>query len=179
MKSIRTVLLFWVFTTTILFSLVLSVVNYLSARSIILDGIKTQLVDSVNLARAETDSWLNMKVTEVETMANTHVIRSGDRDSINAYLGEALDTQGSEGSYSSFWVSDMEGNWYSPPLGTFREHCQQGLFSRGSAHQKHRDFHSPHRSGRRGLGSGGGRPHQGGRTDGWPAGSQCTGCCPS
>lgn len=117
MKSIRTVLLFWVFTTTILFSLVLSVVNYLSARSIILDGIKTQLVDSVNLARAETDSWLNMKVTEVETMANTHVIRSGDRDSINAYLGEALDTQGSEGSYSSFWVSDMEGNWYSP-LGT-------------------------------------------------------------
>lgn len=117
MKSIRTVLLFWVFTTTILFSLVLSVVNYLSARSIILDGIKTQLVDSVNLARAETDSWLNMRVTEVETMANTHVIRSGDRDSINAYLGEALDTQGSEGSYSSFWVSDMEGNWYSP-LGT-------------------------------------------------------------
>lgn len=79
-----------------------------------MDGIKTQLVDSVNLARAETDSWLNMKVTEVETMANTHVIRSGDRDSINAYLGEALDTQGSEGSYSSFWVSDMEGNWYSP-----------------------------------------------------------------
>lgn len=117
MKSIRSVLLFFVFITVLLFSLILSIGNYVYSRSIILDGIKTQLVNAVTQARTETDAWLGKKVIEIETMANTRVIRSGNRDEINAYLGEVLANQGASGNYSSFWVSDMEGDWYSP-LGT-------------------------------------------------------------
>lgn len=117
MKSIRTILLFLVFSTIIFFSVTLSVVNYLYTRSIILNGIKTQLKDAVTLARTEIDAWLEKQVIEVETMANTFVIRSGNKDLINSYLGEILSKQGDTGNYSSFWISDLNGNWYSP-LGT-------------------------------------------------------------
>ncbi len=117
MRSIRSVILtLTLITTTVLF-LVVSIINYHSSKNMILEQTHTKLMSTTELIAQETDSWLELKVAEVETLASTPTLKSLDPQAINAYLIQMLGTNGPMPDYSSFWVSDLDGYWYSP-LGT-------------------------------------------------------------
>ena len=117
MKSIRSVILALTLVTTTLLFLAISVINYRSSKAMILDQTHTQLMSTTELIAQETDDWLKQKVAEVEILANTPTLKSLDPQSINDYLIQMLGVNGLMPDYSSFWVSDLEGYWYSP-LGT-------------------------------------------------------------
>ncbi|MBQ8385292.1 MAG: HAMP domain-containing protein [Spirochaetaceae bacterium] len=117
MKSIRSVILTLVLSTTTTLFLVVSIVNYRTSRNLVLDQTHLQLMDTTTLIASETDSWLALRVAEVETLASSPTLKSLEPAAINAYLGRLLGTKGPMPNYSSFWLSDLEGNWYSP-LGT-------------------------------------------------------------
>ena len=117
MKSIRSVILTLVLITTSLFFLTISFINFRFSRVIILDQTHTQLMSTTELIAQETDSWLAQRVAEVETLAHTPTLKSLNPQAINDYLIQMLGVNGLMPDYSSFWVSDLDGNWYSP-LGT-------------------------------------------------------------
>ena len=117
MRSIRSVILALTLITTTLLFLAVSVINYQSSKGMILDQTHTQLMTTTQLIAMETDDWLALKVAEVETMAGTPTLKSLDPQAINAYLIQMLGDSGPMPDYSSFWVCDLESNWYSP-LGT-------------------------------------------------------------
>lgn len=117
MRSIRSVILTLTLITTTALFLVVSIVNYRTSKELILDQTHTKLMSTTELIAQETDDWLALKVAEVETLASTPTLKSLDPQAINAYLIQMLGVNGPMPDYSSFWVSDLEGAWYSP-LGT-------------------------------------------------------------
>ena len=117
MKSIRSVILTLTLITTTLLFLAVSIINFRSSKAMILDQTHTQLMSTTELIAQETDGWLAQRVTEVETLASTPTLESLDPQAINDYLIQMLGVNGLMPDFSSFWVSDLEGNWYSP-LGT-------------------------------------------------------------
>lgn len=114
MKSIKSIFLsLTIIIITIVVGL-LSWTSYRYSKENILDNVKEALTDSTVLCQTQLDAWLGSRKAEVQTMADTPILRGGNPDEINAYLGDQLKELE---LYSSFWVSDLEGNWYSP-LGT-------------------------------------------------------------
>lgn len=83
----------------------------------VLDKTHRQLMDTTTLIATETDDWLALRVAEVETLASSPTLKSLEQEAINAYLSRMLGSSGPMPNYSSFWLSDLDGNWYSP-LGT-------------------------------------------------------------
>ncbi len=117
MKSIKSVILVLTITTTTLLFLAVSIINYLNSKAMVLEQTHLELMNTTELLATETDSWLALRVAEVETMASSPTLRSLEPAAINAYLGRMLGENGPLPSYSSFWLSDLDANWYSP-LGT-------------------------------------------------------------
>ncbi len=117
MKSIRSVILTLIITTTTLLFLAVSIINYQNSKKMVLKQTHLQLEHTTGLMATEIDGWLAQRVAEVETMASSPTIRSLEPVAINAYLGRMLGANGPLPDYSSFWICDLEANWYSP-LGT-------------------------------------------------------------
>lgn len=114
MKSIKGIFLSLTFMIIAVIVGYLSWSNYQYSKKVILESVEEELTDATILCRTQLDSWLESRMAEIQAMANTPIIRSGEEDAINAYLGQQLQEMT---AYSSFWLSDLKGNWYSP-LGT-------------------------------------------------------------
>ncbi|MBQ9991712.1 MAG: methyl-accepting chemotaxis protein [Lachnospiraceae bacterium] len=114
MKSIKSIFLSLTIMIIAVIVGFLSWSSYRYSKETILESVEEELTDNTILCQTQLDAWLENRKAEVQAMANTPIIRGGDPDEINAYLGEQLEEMQ---AYSSFWLSDMEGNWYSP-LGT-------------------------------------------------------------
>lgn len=114
MRSIRFIFISITISIITVFMVILSYFNYQYSKSVILDNIENQVIDVSTLGASELNSWLSLRIIEVETMANTPILKNNNYDSINEYLGSQLEQLE---AYSSFWVSDLNGDWYSP-LGT-------------------------------------------------------------
>ena len=114
MRSIRSVILTLVLSTTTLLFLVVSVVNYRTSKNLVLDQTHLQLMDTTTLTASETDSWLALRIAEVENLASSPTLKSLEPAAINAYLGRMLGDNGPMPNYNSFWLSDLESNWQTP-----------------------------------------------------------------
>ena len=114
MKSIKGIFLSLTFIIIAIIVGYLSWSNYQYSKETILESVEEELTDTTILCKTQLDAWLESRMAEIETMASTPIVRSGDKEAINEYLGKQLEEMD---TYSSFWLSDLKGNWYSP-LGT-------------------------------------------------------------
>lgn len=114
MKSIKGIFLSLTFAIIVVLVGSLSWTSYRYSKSSILNYVEKELKDNAILIQTQLDAWLEVRMTEITTMADTPILQSGEMRAINTYLGNQLEQLD---AYSSFWVSDLNGDWYSP-LGT-------------------------------------------------------------
>lgn len=114
MKSIKGIFLSLTFAIIVVLVGSLSWTSYRYSKSSILNNVEKELKDNAILIQTQLDAWLEVRMTEITTMADTPILQSGEMRAINTYLGNQLEQLD---AYSSFWVSDLNGDWYSP-LGT-------------------------------------------------------------
>ena len=111
MRSIRSLFVLLVILVLVITTVILTAVNYTKTESVIVRGVEQNLLDTTRVAANEVSFWLQLRKAEMEAIANSPTLRSGDRQAINAYLAaenKRLPV------YSVFWVSDPQGSWYSP-----------------------------------------------------------------
>lgn len=113
MKSIRVVFLSMTISVTTLLVLITSFVNFQYMRAEILENIESQVTNKTILSANKADTWLEKRIAEVETLAITPIVTSLDYKGINEFLTSSLGSMGNLQKYSSFWIADLEGNWYS------------------------------------------------------------------
>ena len=82
-------------------------------RAEILENIESQITNKTILSANKADTWLKERIAEVETLAITPIVTSLDYKGINEFLTSSLGSIGNLQEYSSFWIADLEGNWYS------------------------------------------------------------------
>ena len=114
MKSIKGIFLSLTFAIIVVLVGSLSWTSYRYSKSSIIKSVEEELTNNAIVLQTGLDAWLEVRIAEVATMADTPILTGGDQDAINAYLGNQLNKLE---AYSSFWVSDLKGDWYSP-LGT-------------------------------------------------------------
>lgn len=113
MKSIRVIFLSMTISVTTLLVFITSFVNFQYMRAEILENIESQVTNKTILSANKADTWLKERIAEVETLAVTPIVMSLDYKSINEFLTNSLGSMGNLQEYSSFWIADLEGNWYS------------------------------------------------------------------
>ena len=113
MKSIRVIFLSMTISVTTLLVFITSFVNFQYMRAEILENIESQVTNKTILSANKADTWLKERIAEVETLAVTPIVMSLDYKSINEFLANSLGSMGNLQEYSSFWIADLEGNWYS------------------------------------------------------------------
>lgn len=124
MKSIKGIFLSLTFVILAITVGYLSWDSYKYSKDTIIEGIQSDLSDEVVLGQIKLDAWLSSRIAEVQAMADTPILRGGNQEEINVYLGERLEVLD---AYSSFWVSDLKGDWYSP-LGTSGSIAERAYF---------------------------------------------------
>ena len=111
MKSIRSVFVALMVVVLVITAGILTAVNYTKTETVVVQGIEQSLADTTKVAAHEVEFWLQLRKAEMEGIANTPILLSGDQQAINAYL---LMESKRMPVYSAFWVADPAGNWYSP-----------------------------------------------------------------
>jgi methyl-accepting chemotaxis protein len=111
MRSIRTIFVLLTIIVLVITSGILTVVNYTKTQAVIIQGVEQSLTDTTKVAANEISFWLQIRKAEMEAIANSPVVTGGDKQAIITYL--LLESKRMP-LYSSFWVSDPKGSWYSP-----------------------------------------------------------------
>lgn len=124
MKSIKGIFLSLTFVIIAVIVGYLSWSSYKYSKETIMKEIRTDVSYEAELGQAQLDAWLSSRIAEVQAMADTPILRGGNQEEINEYLGGRLEELE---AYSSFWVSDLKGDWYSP-LGTSGSIAQRAYF---------------------------------------------------
>lgn len=113
-SSVRTVMLLSAFVPMLVLGIVLTVLSIFLTRGVILRSIEDQLASSSQLGVAQIEGWLSSHVAQVEEMAASTQVTSLERSEIVPFLRDRLARYS---DYSAFWISDLDGNWYSPTGG--------------------------------------------------------------
>lgn len=113
MKSIRVIFLSMTISVTTILVFITSFVNFQYMRAEILENIESHITNKTILSAGKADTWLKERIAEVETLAVTPIVMSLDYKAINEFLTNSLGSMGNLQEYSSFWIADLEGNWYS------------------------------------------------------------------
>lgn len=108
----------------LMLSILLTAIGFFSTRSIVRRNIESQLSAVTEIGVSEIDGWIGRRVAQVEEMAASDPIRSLDPARVNAMLADRLRRYD---DYSAFWLSDLDGSWYSP-LGTSGSIAQRDYF---------------------------------------------------
>lgn len=124
MRAVRSMMIVAAVMLMIIVAIVLSLTSFLSTRRVVTKVAEEQLLSAAKLGVEKIEGWIGSHIAQVEEMARSSQIQSLSRYEINDFLGERLKELG---DYSSFWLSDMEGNWYSP-LGTAGSIAQRAYF---------------------------------------------------
>lgn len=111
MKSIKTLLIAVVAVIIICSLGTVTAVNYFNIEKFIKQELESELNATAHSTADELGGWVNTRKTEMEMLANSPVLASGDKQAIINYLG----TENKRlGNFNAMWVSDPAGNWYSP-----------------------------------------------------------------
>lgn len=88
----------------------LSSLNYWKVRGLLTDSIETSISAQAATSSREIGLWLTMHKGELEMLANSSVVMSGNQQAIMNYL--QAEKQRLK-VYDGIFVSDIDGNWYS------------------------------------------------------------------
>lgn len=111
MRRIRTIFITFIGAILVLTLSVLTFINYMNTRNIIMSDLNQTMTLTTQGAAKDLGAWISVRKGEVETIANAPVMSTGDQTAIKAYLSAELKRLP---DYSTFWVSDEKGSWYSP-----------------------------------------------------------------
>jgi len=111
MRSIRSIFVFVMTLVLVVTAVTLTTVNYTKTKDVITKGVEQSMLDTTKVAANEVNFWLQLRVAELDGIANSPFLANGDQQAINAYLSKESKRLS---LYSAFWVSDPQGNWYSP-----------------------------------------------------------------
>jgi methyl-accepting chemotaxis protein len=111
MRSIRFVFVLLTITVLVITSGILTIVNYTKTQNVIIQSVEQNLTDTTKVAANEINYWLQIRKAEMEAIASSPILKGGDRAAIISYL--SMESKRMP-LYSSFWVSDPKGTWYSP-----------------------------------------------------------------
>jgi methyl-accepting chemotaxis protein len=125
MQSIKSVLITLITTILVLALGTSTALNYFHAKKVILNDLEQSLSSTSKAAANEMGLWIELRKTEMETLANSPILASNNKDAINAYLAAENKRLS---VFSIFWVADEKGNWYSPTgtSGSIRERSYFG-----------------------------------------------------
>lgn len=124
MNSLRSVMLLLGLTLMLMLSIVLTVLGWYSTRGVVAASVETQLRAASGLGVVDIEGWLEKHIARVEEMATSAQVTRLMPHEVNAFLSDRLARYD---EYSSFWLSDLQGNWYSP-LGTSGSIAQRAYF---------------------------------------------------
>jgi methyl-accepting chemotaxis protein len=110
MKSIKTLLTITIVTIICLSMGVLQVTNYLGTKKMVDTEIQTTLTSTTQTTAKEASLWLGLRNAEMESIANSPVFLKGTEQEIMDYMSSEIKRLP---IYSSLWLSDADGNWYS------------------------------------------------------------------
>lgn len=125
MKSIKTALIIFVSAILIFSIATATILNYVNTKNLINSDLEQVLSLKTQASAKEMGLWIELRQAEMETIASSPVLRSGDRQSIIDYLAAEKKRLP---MYSIFWISDEKGNWYSP-AGTSGSISERSYFS--------------------------------------------------
>lgn len=111
MRSIKTVFITFLGMILVLTLSVLTLINYINTRNIIISDLNQTMTLTTQGAAKDLGAWISIQKGELETIANAPVMSMGDQTAIKNYLSTELKRLP---DYSTFWVSDEKGSWYSP-----------------------------------------------------------------
>ncbi|WP_238900163.1 methyl-accepting chemotaxis protein [Clostridium sp. YIM B02500] len=110
MKSIKTLLTVVSIIIICLSMTVLEVTSYIETKQMVETEVKTSMTSTTQSTAKEIGLWLDIRKSEMESIASCPVFVNGSRQDIIDYMS-------SETSrlplYSAFWLSDANGDWYS------------------------------------------------------------------
>ena len=90
MKSIKGIFLSLTFGIIVILVGCLSWTSYRYSKSSIIKRVEEELTNNAIVLQTRLDAWLEVRIAEVATMADTPILAGGDQDAINAYLGNQL-----------------------------------------------------------------------------------------
>ncbi|SDF23513.1 methyl-accepting chemotaxis protein [Sporomusa acidovorans] len=109
MNSIKTKLMILVITLVIVALAILAGLNYWQAKKLLSQDIETEIVSRVQDNSKDIGAWLNVTMTEMQTIARSPVLISGDREVIASYLGVEL--KRNKIYENILWIDD-KGNYF-------------------------------------------------------------------
>ncbi|MBM7866282.1 HAMP domain-containing protein [Heliobacterium gestii] len=80
---------------------------YSQAKEIITANLKQNALQSVSVHADRLAQWLQVRMAEVEVIANTEIVRTMDREKVMPYLKREMERF--KGTYNSFGISDRTG----------------------------------------------------------------------
>ena len=86
----------------------LSFLAFFETRSLLMANLEAQITSLTLSSSSEVGLWLNAHKTEVEIMANTPFMESGDKDLIFSYMNKEIQRNN---DYEEFFYADSEGNY--------------------------------------------------------------------
>lgn len=110
MKSIKSILITVTCITMLFLSIDIIVIGYVNTRSLVLNNVEERLLASTQSGADSVDAWLNNHVAEIELIADNLALKGLDPDTVNPFLEQEFNLLS---DYSSFWLSDLNGDWYS------------------------------------------------------------------
>ncbi|SDF24185.1 methyl-accepting chemotaxis protein [Sporomusa acidovorans] len=114
MRSIKTVLVTLISIIIVIAFGILTAVNYVNTEKTIKAELEKSIAATAQSNAKEISLWIDLRRTEIEGLANSPIIASGNQQAIVSYL--AAESKRLT-FFSAFWVADLYGIWYSP-LGT-------------------------------------------------------------
>ncbi|MDU2064836.1 MAG: methyl-accepting chemotaxis protein [Sporomusaceae bacterium] len=123
-RSIRSTLILLMTLVLIVTAGLLTTVNYTKTEAVIIKDVEQNVLNTTKNAANEIDFWMQLRIAEMEGIASSPILKSGDKNAIISYLAEENKRMP---VYSAFWVSDTQGNWYSP-AGTSGSISQRAYF---------------------------------------------------
>lgn len=132
MKNIKTILIMLMAVIIVGSFAVLTTINYISTEKTIKAELEKSLTSTAQSNAKEASLWIDLRRTEMEALASSPILASGNKQAIISYL---TDESKRLPVFSAFWVSDLNGTWYSP-TGTSGSITERSYFKEISASQK-------------------------------------------
>lgn len=111
LKSVRIILVVASFVAMLALSIVISTIGYFNTKEMVLHNIQNEVGYITNEGKLLVENWLERKKAEVELLAENISVGNLNPDTVNSFLEN--EKRLVDDSYSSFWLSDLDGNWYS------------------------------------------------------------------
>lgn len=107
-KSLLFKIMIFILSVTLITTAAMGWLNYRTSKNVILDSLQENGQSAVSIHTAQLGTWLQTRQSEIEVMANTDLVRFGEKQEILRYFAE--ERARLDGLYSSISIGDTEGN---------------------------------------------------------------------